>query len=159
MSGKLFAFRKFPLTGRLAVGVEDGAVTDIHFERSRDWPQNYVEGETPLHREAFRQLEEYFAGSRRLFDLPLAPAGTDFQLRCWNALRAIPYGETRSYGDVARAVGSPRAFRAVGMANNRNPIVIVIPCHRVIGSDGKLVGFGGGLDVKASLLELERSWA
>ena len=80
-------------------------------------------------------------------------------MRCWEALLRVPYGETRSYGDIARSVGSPRGFRAVGMANNRNPIAIIIPCHRIIGSDGKLVGFGGGLDVKAFLLELERKYA
>jgi methylated-DNA-[protein]-cysteine S-methyltransferase len=80
-------------------------------------------------------------------------------LRCWEALLRVPYGETRSYGDIARSVGSPRGFRAVGMANNRNPIAIIIPCHRIIGSDGKLVGFGGGLDVKAFLLDLERKYA
>ena len=102
-----------------------------------------------------RQLEEYFAGKRRVFDCPLDLRGTDFQISCWNALLAIPYGETRSYADIARAVGKPNAFRAVGMANNRNPIAIVVPCHRVIASDGGLCGYGGGLDVKKKLLELE----
>jgi methylated-DNA-[protein]-cysteine S-methyltransferase len=101
------------------------------------------------------QVEEYFAGKRRRFDFPLDLQGTDFQLACWRALLAIPYGETRSYGDMARAVGKPTAFRAVGMANNRNPIAIVVPCHRVIASDGSLCGYGGGLDVKRKLLELE----
>jgi O-6-methylguanine DNA methyltransferase len=101
------------------------------------------------------ELEEYFAGKRRQFDFPLDLQGTDFQLACWRALIAIPYGETRSYGDMARAVGKPTAFRAVGMANNRNPIAIVVPCHRVIASDGTLCGYGGGLDVKRKLLELE----
>jgi O-6-methylguanine DNA methyltransferase len=101
------------------------------------------------------QLEEYFAGGRREFTFPLDLRGTDFQLACWRALLAIPYGETRSYGDIARAVGKPNAFRAVGMANNRNPIAIVVPCHRVIASDGTLCGYGGGLDVKRKLLELE----
>jgi O-6-methylguanine DNA methyltransferase len=101
------------------------------------------------------QLEEYFAGQRREFTFPLDLRGTDFQLACWRALLAIPYGETRSYADIARAVGKPNAFRAVGMANNRNPIAIVVPCHRVIASDGTLCGYGGGLDVKRKLLELE----
>jgi len=102
-----------------------------------------------------RELEEYFAGKRREFTFPLDLRGTDFQKACWQALLAIPYGETRTYADIARAVGKPNAFRAVGMANNRNPIAIVVPCHRVIASDGTLCGYGGGLDVKRKLLELE----
>jgi len=102
-----------------------------------------------------RQLHEYFAGSRREFTFPLDLRGTEFQLACWNALLAIPYGETRTYADIARAVGRPQGFRAVGMANNRNPVAIVVPCHRVIASDGTLCGYGGGLDVKRKLLQLE----
>jgi methylated-DNA-[protein]-cysteine S-methyltransferase len=114
------------------------------FEDSSQYMRRYV-----------TELEAYFAGSRRKFDFPLDLRGTDFQLACWRALLAIPYGETRSYADIARAVGKPNAFRAVGMANNRNPIAIVVPCHRVIASDGTLCGYGGGLDVKRKLLELE----
>jgi epoxyqueuosine reductase len=102
-----------------------------------------------------RELEEYFAGSRREFSFPLDMRGTEFQLACWRALRQIPYGETRTYADIARAVGRPQGFRAVGMANNRNPLAIVVPCHRVIASDGTLCGYGGGLDVKKKLLQLE----
>lgn len=101
------------------------------------------------------ELDEYFAGQRREFRFPLDLRGTDFQLACWRALLAIPYGETRTYADIARAIGKPNAFRAVGMANNRNPIAIVVPCHRVIASDGTLCGYGGGLDLKRRLLELE----
>jgi O-6-methylguanine DNA methyltransferase len=101
------------------------------------------------------ELEQYFAGKRRQFDFPLDLRGTEFQISCWQALVEIPYGETRSYADIARAVGKPNAFRAVGMANNRNPIAIVVPCHRVIASDGGLCGYGGGLDIKRKLLELE----
>jgi methylated-DNA-[protein]-cysteine S-methyltransferase len=101
------------------------------------------------------ELEEFFDGRRRNFTFPLDLRGTDFQRACWHALLAIPYGETRTYADIARAVGKPTAFRAVGMANNRNPIAIVVPCHRVIASDGTLCGYGGGLDVKRKLLELE----
>jgi methylated-DNA-[protein]-cysteine S-methyltransferase len=101
------------------------------------------------------ELEEYFAGQRRQFDFSLDLRGTDFQLACWRALLEIPYGETRSYADIARAVGKANAFRAVGMANNRNPIAIVVPCHRVIASDGTLCGYGGGLETKRKLLELE----
>jgi methylated-DNA-[protein]-cysteine S-methyltransferase len=101
------------------------------------------------------ELEEYFAGQRREFSFPLDLRGTAFQRSCWQALLAIPYGETRSYGDIAREVGSPQGFRAVGMANNRNPVAIVVPCHRVIASNGTLCGYGGGLDIKRRLLELE----
>ena len=102
-----------------------------------------------------RELEQYFAGQRRQFSFPLDLRGTEFQLACWNALLDIPYGETRSYADIARAVGNPAGFRAVGMANHRNPAAIVVPCHRVIASDGTLCGYGGGLEVKRKLLELE----
>ncbi len=102
-----------------------------------------------------RELDEYFAGHRRDFTFPLDLRGTEFQLACWHALIAIPYGETRTYADIARAVGRPQGFRAVGMANNRNPVAIVVPCHRVIASDGTLCGYGGGLDIKRKLLVLE----
>lgn len=108
--------------------------------------------------EARRQLEAYFAGELQQFDLPLAPQGTAFQQRVWAALRAIPYGATRSYGDIATQVGNPKAGRAVGAANGRNPIPIIIPCHRVIGSNGSLTGFGGGLPVKQALLQLEQQY-
>jgi O-6-methylguanine DNA methyltransferase len=101
------------------------------------------------------ELLEYLAGQRREFTFPLDLRGTDFQLACWRVLLSIPYGETRTYADIARSVGKGNAFRAVGMANNRNPIAIVVPCHRVIASDGTLCGYGGGLDLKRRLLELE----
>ena len=103
------------------------------------------------------ELDEYFAGARREFSLPLDLRGTEFQLACWHALLEIPYGETRSYRDIAQAIGHPHAYRAVGMSNNRNPIAIVVPCHRVIASSGSLCGYGGGLDIKRKLLELEQS--
>ena len=102
-----------------------------------------------------RQMNEYFSGRRRSFDLPLDLRGTDFQRRCWQKLLKIPYGETRSYADIARAIGNPAAVRAVGLANGQNPIAIIVPCHRVIGSDGSLTGYGGGLETKRKLLELE----
>jgi methylated-DNA-[protein]-cysteine S-methyltransferase len=108
-----------------------------------------------LLREVRRQLAEYFAGERRVFDLPLDPRGTDFERRVWQEVAAIPYGETRSYAQVARAAGRPAACRAVGRANGSNPIPLVIPCHRVIGSDGSLTGYGGGLPLKRFLLALE----
>lgn len=105
--------------------------------------------------EAARQLRAYFAGERRTFDLPLAPAGTPFQLAVWRALADIPYGRTESYGELARRIGRPNAVRAVGAANGANPLPIVVPCHRVIGADGSLTGYGGGLPIKQALLELE----
>ena len=101
------------------------------------------------------ELTQYFSGKRRQFTFPLDLRGTPFQLSCWKSLLKIPYGETRTYADIARAIGQPQAFRAVGLANNRNPIAIVVPCHRVIASDGTLCGYGGGLDLKRRLLELE----
>ncbi|HRQ65474.1 MAG TPA: aldo/keto reductase [Xanthomonadaceae bacterium] len=107
-------------------------------------------------KKAQTQLGEYFAGRRRDFNLPLAASGTEFQQRCWQALMDIPFGETRSYADIARAIGQPKAVRAVGLANNRNPLPIVVPCHRVIGADGSLTGYGGGLKAKRWLLALEQ---
>lgn len=104
---------------------------------------------------AVEQLDSYFSGERRNFDLPLAAEGTPFQQSVWKVLRTIPYGEVRSYGDIARRIGNPNAVRAVGRANGSNPIAVIIPCHRVVGSNGTLTGFGGGLERKAQLLELE----
>jgi len=112
-------------------------------------------GDHPVLREAERQLREYFAGTRTAFDLPLDFTGTDFQKSVWQALLTIPFGETRSYAQIARQIGKPKAMRAVGAANGRNPISIVAPCHRVIGANGTLTGFAGGLDAKAHLLALE----
>ncbi len=104
------------------------------------------------------QLDEYFEGSRREFDLPLVFKGTEFQMKTWKELLNIPYGETRNYKDIAVAIGNPKACRAVGGANNKNPIILICPCHRVIGANGKLIGYGGGLDMKEYLLDLERSY-
>jgi methylated-DNA-[protein]-cysteine S-methyltransferase len=140
---------------RLVAG--DTGIQAIEFlngrKRSSDCPCDDLH---PLLLEAGKQLSAYFAGQFREFDLPLEMHGTDFQLRVWNQLRKIPYGETRSYGDLARALGAPAAVRAVGAANGANPIAIVVPCHRVIGSNGTLTGYGGGLPLKKRLLELER---
>ena len=112
----------------------------------------------PVLEECIRQLNEYAAGQRRAFTLPLAPAGTDFQQLVWQALCAIPYGETRTYGQIAAQIGRPKAARAVGGGCNRNPILLLIPCHRVVGSSGSLTGFAAGLDVKEKLLELEHNY-
>ncbi len=134
--------------GPLTITATD-VITSISFEHGED------AGDSPLLREARAQLEAYFAGSLRRFDLPLGANGTAFQRAVWDALVTIPYGERRSYGDIARALSKPRATRAVGAANHRNPLPIVVPCHRVVGSDGTLTGYAGGLDKKAFLLALE----
>lgn len=141
--------------GKIYIAQSGEALTNVLFDRGM--PPNCPLQESPLLKEAARQLEAYFRGRLRTFDLPLAPYGTEFQQRVWKALRDIPYGETRSYKEVAAALGQPQAARAVGMANNKNPIGIIIPCHRVIGASGHLVGYAGGLRAKARLLELERA--
>jgi len=141
--------------GKIGIEENAGAISRVFFDGDKPSP-DAGRGETPLIRQAAAQIAEYFAGKRKAFDLPLALHGTPFQLSVWRALQAIPIGETRSYLDIAAAVGNPRATRAVGMANNRNPVAIVVPCHRVIGRDGSLVGYAGGLPAKRYLLELER---
>ncbi len=143
--------------GDLVLAAADDALTGLyiaHPPKSLD-TSSWRRDAEPL-RDAIAQVRAYFAGELRDFDLPLAPAGTPFQRQVWEALRTIPYGETRSYGYIAAAIGRPSASRAVGMANGRNPISIIVPCHRVIGSNGLLTGYGGGLDRKQILLDLER---
>ncbi len=143
--------------GELLLAGDDDALSMIGFPKGsmrRDPEPDWIYNEKPL-RKARQQLEEYFAGSRKEFDLALNINGTEFQVSVLEALRDIPYGETVSYGEIARRIGRPRAVRAVGAANGRNPIPIVVPCHRVIGSSGDLTGFGGGLDTKEALLRLE----
>ena len=144
--------------GPLTVTATEKAVTAIRFgTQVPEGSTRCTEAEaTPLLRRAAEEIGDYFAGLRRDFTLPLAPEGTPFQQKVWEALRTIPYGETRTYKQIAIQIGHNQSFRAVGMANNRNPIVVVVPCHRVIGYDGKLTGYAGGLDVKEQLLELER---
>ncbi len=152
-----YAWMESPV-GRLLVAAGEDGVRQILFADGRADVQPdpaWHEG-TRLVAEVMRQLRDYFEGRLRQFDLPLAPEGTPFQRRVWQELLAIPYAETVSYGELARRIGSPAASRAVGLANGANPIAIVIPCHRVIGSNGKLTGYGGGLRNKAWLLALER---
>lgn len=139
--------------GAMAVAEEGGAVTRLYLPQSP--APRIAPRETPLLAEARAQLLAYLTGRLRIFDLPLAPAGTPFQKEVWESLRDIPYGETRTYGQIASSIGRPKAVRAVGQANHRNPIPILIPCHRVVGSDGALTGYGGGLDLKERLLNLE----
>lgn len=139
--------------GKIGIGEENGAITDLFFGDDKI-PEAYVK-ETDIIKEAARQLDEYFTGKRKVFDLHILTKGTEFQKLVWEALRTIPYGETRSYKDIAVQIGKAKACRAVGMANNKNPVAIIIPCHRAIGAKGHLVGYGGGLDIKGRLLEIE----
>lgn len=149
--------------GPVGIAATEHAVTRIFFAPgqplSAPEPADGPAGAAALLQRAGRELGEYFAGRRRDFTLPLAPAGTPFQQAVWEALRRIPYGRTCSYRDIARAIGRPAACRAVGMANHCNPIAIVIPCHRVVGANGALTGYAGGLEVKSRLLEIEQGAA
>lgn len=143
--------------GEFTLSEEEGALILCHL--GAEAPQKLM-GEmrdTPLLLRAERELKEYLRGERQAFSLPLRPGGTPFQLSVWQALCEIPYGETRSYGEIAARIGNPRACRAVGMANHRNPLLIFIPCHRVIGASGQLTGFGAGISVKGKLLMLEKT--
>jgi methylated-DNA-[protein]-cysteine S-methyltransferase len=145
--------------GGLLIGVSDSALVWLEFDRGlpntiAGQPIVWEKSETRT-RDVKQQLEEYFASKRRRFDLKLDPRGTEFRKRCWDKLLQIPYGETRTYAEIARAVGNPTGFRAVGQANHYNPIAIIVPCHRVLNSDGFLGGYGGGLPTKAFLLRLE----
>ena len=132
---------------------EDGALLSISMQAT----DRGNEQETPLIKDALLQLSEYLRGERKKFDIPFRMRGTEFQIQVWKVLQNIPYGETRSYKQIAEAIGDPKAVRAIGMANNRNPLLIVIPCHRVIGKDGSLVGYGEGIEMKEFLLRLEKS--
>lgn len=151
-----YCYLDTPIGELLLAGDADG-LTLIGFPKGsmrREPEPDWIFNEKPLG-EARRQLREYFTGERREFDLSLKLSGTDFQVSVLRALQEIPYGQTVSYGEIAKRIGRPRAVRAVGAANGRNPLPIVVPCHRVIGSTGDLTGFGGGLDTKEALLRLE----
>jgi O-6-methylguanine DNA methyltransferase len=156
----LFCFRAPSPVGPLFLAASTKGLVRLEFEAR----VQKVNANTTQLRESkpalapyLRELNDYFAGKRREFCLPLDLRGTGFQLACWRALLEIPYGETRSYSDIAQAIGHPHAYRAVGMSNNRNPIAIVVPCHRVIAASGSLCGYGGGLDIKRKLLDLEQA--
>lgn len=137
--------------GNIEITEDNGKIISI-----KKTEKNIISTDNKILLQAEKELKEYFDGKRKKFTLPLDLRGTDFQLRVWNVLREIPYGETRSYKEVALAAGNEKASRAVGLANNKNPILIVVPCHRVIGSNGAMTGFACGLDVKKKLLELEK---
>lgn len=154
--------------GTIIIMEDNGALVKISYQRSVDFDKKEtvsvaghgIENKTlmsPVLRETIKQLEEYFHGTRREFQLPLKFNGTEFQQKVWKALLTIPYGETRSYSQIAEQIGQPKAARAVGMANNKNPLMIVVPCHRVIGKDKSMTGYACGIDVKEALLRLEGS--
>jgi methylated-DNA-[protein]-cysteine S-methyltransferase len=150
--GRKYVYYYITLIGKVGIAEDGTGITDVFLgEKAIDAEIK----ETQLIKETALQLDEYFKGERKQFDIQLNPHGTPFQKSVWKELLQIPYGETRSYKQVAERIGNPSASRAVGMANNKNPIFIIIPCHRVIGSTGKLVGYGGGLDIKERLLKLE----
>ena len=146
--------------GELAICEENGKIVLVNVVKTKEdieeMAKNSIQKETSLIKNTKQQLDEYFAGKRKKFDIPIKLDGTDFQINVWKELLKIPYGETCSYLDIAKRIGNPKASRAVGMANNKNKIIIIVPCHRVIGSNKKLVGYACGLEVKEKLLELER---
>mgnify|MGYP000850979676 CR=1 FL=1 len=150
-----YSFTYETIIGKITITECDLQITSIDFGES-DAKQS-TRKETPFMKEARKELEEYFKGTRKTFTLPLSLEGTPFQKKVWQVLMTIPYGKTMTYKQVAEAIGNPKACRAVGLANNRNPIPIIVPCHRVIGSNGKLVGYAGGLHIKEKLLEMEQN--
>ena len=150
----IYSYKYDTEIGTITLSESNGSILELSFKKI-EISDNYVIQETTLLHNASIQLKEYFLGYRKDFSLPLNPIGTPFQKKVWETLLLIPYGETRSYKEIAILIGNPKACRAIGMANNKNPISLFIPCHRVIGSNGKLVGYGGGLNVKKLLLDLE----
>ena len=148
----MFYYKYETEIGIIYIAEENEHIVKISFSEI-----NAEEKETDIIKKAYEQLSEYLKGQRTIFDLPLALNGTEFQKQVWNALAAIPYGETRSYKDIACIVGNSKASRAIGMANNKNPIAIIIPCHRVIGKNRKLTGYAGGLSIKEKLLNAKKS--
>ncbi len=150
----IISFQQTPI-GRIGITEYEGAITNLCFEHY-PVPDGARPGDTVLLRDAFRQLQAYFQGDLRVFDLPLDPRGTSFMNEVWRHVAAVPFGRTASYRDIAMAAGNLKAVRAVGMANRRNPLPVFIPCHRIIGSDGKLTGYRGGLRLKQQLLDLEK---
>lgn len=146
--------------GVLQLVASDKGLCGVYFSSNKkDFPQAQRDDNHPVLRATQQQLEEYFAGERKDFDLPLDMQGTVFQIKAWRALQQIPYGQTYSYGQQAEAIGDKKKARAVGMANGRNPLSIVVPCHRVVGANGSLTGFGGGLQTKQRLLEHEQKYS
>jgi len=153
---KQYCYYKAPI-GRLLLIGEDGVLEELHFPNSAE--HALIKDDWICNEDSFsdilQQLGEYFAGRRKNFDVKINPTGTDFQRRVWQELQNVPYGKTASYGEIAQRINNPKACRAVGGANRKNPVPIIVPCHRIIGSDGSLTGFGGGLELKKDLLRLE----
>ncbi|RDY29404.1 methylated-DNA--[protein]-cysteine S-methyltransferase [Romboutsia weinsteinii] len=141
--------------GRIGIAEDGQGITNLYLENKLS-SEGMTIKETDLIKEAARQLEDYLSGKIEVFDIPLSLKGTEFQKKVWEELKKIPYGKTYSYKELAEKIGKPTAARAVGMANNKNPILIIIPCHRIIGKDGSLVGYAAGLDIKERLLEIEK---
>lgn len=141
--------------GKIALAEDGKGICNLFFVNGTI-PQDILIEESNLLKETALQLDEYFSGKRKIFDIPLSLQGTKFQLKDWEALQTIPYGETRTYQEIAQQIGNPKSCRAVGLANKNNPVGIIIPCHRVIGKDGTLTGYAGGLYIKKALLELEK---
>lgn len=143
--------------GTICIENDSANITGVYLQKNSNTYKTFKNNPSQLTLECVKQLSEYFNGSRKEFSLPLSPQGTVFRRKVWQALTNIPYGETRTYGDIARQIDSPKACRAVGGANNKNPIMIIIPCHRVIGHRGDLVGYACGINIKKFLLELEKT--
>ncbi len=148
----IYYYKYNSIIGDIFISADDEALLSVGFKpiENNNNKQNIIIKKT------IKQLDEYFSGKREIFNLPMNPSGTEFQKRVWDELQKIPYGQTRSYKDIAIAIGNPKAYRAVGNANNKNPIGIIIPCHRVIGSNKKLTGYAGGIDKKEKLLNMEK---
>jgi len=148
----IYYYKYNSIIGDIFISADDEALLSVGFkpiENNNNKPNIII-------KKTVKQLDEYFLGKRKIFNLPMNPLGSEFQKRVWKELQKIPYGQTRSYKDIAIAIGNPKAYRAVGNANNKNPIGIIIPCHRVIGSNKKLTGYAGGLDIKEKLLNMEK---
>ncbi len=145
------------IIGKLVIEEDECKISRIELLKNEEKFDNKINKETDIIKKVYKELDEYFKGNRKTFDIHLKIEGTEFQKKVWMALLEIPYGETRSYLDIAKKIGNPKASRAVGMANHNNKIIILIPCHRVIGSNKKLVGYAGGLDIKEKLLKLEKN--
>ncbi len=146
----MFQFSYNTVIGEITIAEENGAITHVSFDKLK-----FPVKETQLIQQTYHELQEYFEGKRKIFDVPLNPQGTPFQTAVWEELKKIPYGQTKTYKEIAKAAGNEKACRAVGMANNKNPIAIIIPCHRVIGSNGEMTGYAGGLEIKKKLLNIE----
>ncbi len=150
----MFYYTFNTIIGKITLLADETSLKMLSFGEKR--PSGAVLGKNKIISDTISELEEYFLGTRIEFDIPVSPEGTDFQKKVWKALLHIPYGETRSYKAIAEYIGNPKACRAVGGANNKNPIAIIIPCHRVIGKNGSLTGYAGGTDIKSALLEMEK---